>query len=148
MDWAEQLMKTLRANLDFIGQLPVLRPTGSGDESGFRPVPESDRGNATYADRGMLGSYTPQSEPYRTPADVRFAVGYGMTEEDAQRGYQRAVIRDDPAYDLDNYKDRSTLPKLSDEDEGGDSMNDDWAFRRRNERSRGFLTRPRPPTDR
>lgn len=147
MDGSEQL-RTLRANLDFIGQLPELRPVGSGNESDFRPVPESDIGNAAYTDHGLLGSYTPSSQPYGDPTDVRHFTGFGATEADLNRGYQVPAIRDDPAYDLDNYKMRSTLPRLSDEDEGGDAMSDDYAFRRKNERSQGFLTRPRPPTDR
>ena len=138
----------LRANLSFLGQVPELRPVGSGDESDYRPVPDSDRGNATYSDRGMFGSYTPDSQPFGDPPDVRHFVGYGATAADLDRGYQVPSIRDDPAYDMDNYVDRSTVPKLSDLDEGGDAMANDYAFRRKNERSRGFLTRPRIPTDR
>lgn len=138
----------LKANVSFLGQLPVLSRTGTEDTSDYHPVPASDRGNATYRDRGMLGSYTPQETPWRDPADVRHFTGFGADEGDLQRGYQVPAIRDDPAYDLDNYKERSTLPMMSDEDEGGAAMNDDYEFRRRNERSRGFLTRPRPPTDR
>lgn len=139
---------SLKANVSFLGQLPELRDTGSGDRSDYRPVPSSDRGNATYDDRGMLGSYTPQETPYGSPPDVRHFTGYGATNADLERGYQVPAIRDNPAYDLDNYVDRSTLPRLSDQDEGGDAMADDYAFRRKNERSRGFLTRPRIPTDR
>ena len=139
---------TLRANVSFLGQLPELRPVGTGDMSDFHPVPDSDRGNAAYSDRGMLGSYRPPGDAFDSPSDVRRSTGYGATEADLDRGYQRPAIRDDPAYDLDNYKTRSTLPRMSDEDEGGDAMNDDYAFRRKNERARGFLTRPRTPTDR
>jgi hypothetical protein len=139
---------SLKANLSFLGNIPVLGRTGTEDSNDFHPVPESDRGNADYRDRGMLGSYSPKETPWRDPPDVKHFTGYGADEADLQRGYQEPAIRDDPAYDLDNYKMRSTQPKLSDEDEGGDAMNDDYAFRRRNERSRGFLTRPRPPTDR
>ena len=138
----------LRANLSFLGQVPELRPVGSGDESDYRPVPDSDRGNATYSDRGMLGSYRPPAEVFESPSDIVRFEGYGATKADLERGYQVPTIRDDPAYDLDNYKERSTLPMIADEDEGGDAMANDYAFRRKNERSRGFLTRPRPPTDR
>lgn len=150
MDGAKQLKqpKTLRANVDFLGQLPEFRPIGTGDESDYHPVPASDRGNATYSDHGKLGSYTPSSEPFGDPPGVRHFTGYGATEADLNRGYQVPSIRDEPAYDLENYKMRSTQPRLSDLDEGGDAMNDDYAFRRRNETARGFLTRPRPPTDR
>lgn len=138
----------LKANVDFLGQLPEFRPAGTEDATDYHPVPESDRGNATYSDRGMLGSYSTGAEPFKAPAEVRRFTGYGATDADLERGYQVPTIRDDPAYDLDNYKLRSTQPAMQDEDEGGDPMNDDYAFRRRNERSRGFLTRPRPPTDR
>lgn len=138
----------LKANVSFLGQLPELRPTGSGDTGDFHPVPESDRGNAAYTDHGMLGTYSPRETPWDDPAGVRHFTGYGATEADLNRGYQVPSIRDNPAYDLDNYKDRATQPMLSDLDEGGDAMADDYAFRRKNERSRGFLTRPRPPTDR
>lgn len=148
MDRAEQLMKTLRANVDFIGQKPVFDRTGDQDRSDFREVPASDRGNAGYTDRGGFGTYQTDAEPFRDPADVKHFTGFGATEEDLQRGYQVPAIRDTPAYDLDNYKDRSSQPRLSDEDEGGAATDDDWAFRRKNERARGFLTRNHLPTDR
>ena len=148
MDGAEQLKPGLKANVSFIGQIPALSSVGTEETSDYHPVPASDRGNADYRDRGALGSYEVDPEPFRDPPDVRHFTGYGATEADLDRGYQVPAIRDDPAYDLDNYKDRYSQPRLSDEDEGGDAMNDDFAFRLRNERSRGFLTRPRPPTDR
>jgi hypothetical protein len=148
MDGAEQLKPGLKANLSFLGQIPELGRTGTENEDDFHPVPASDRGNATYSDHGMLGTYEVNPEPFRDPPDVKHFTGYGATEADLQRGYQVPTIRDCPAYDLDNYKYRSSQPMLSDLDEGGDAMNDDYAFRRKNERSRGFLTRPRPPTDR
>lgn len=138
----------LKANVSFLGQIAELRPTGDREAGDYHPVPSSDRGNATYSDHGMLGSYSPKETPWGDPADVRHFTGYGATEADLERGYQVPAIRDDPAYDLDNYKMRSTQPMMSDLDEGGDAMNDDYEFRRRNEKSRGFLTRPRPPTDR
>lgn len=131
-----------------MGQLPTFDRVGTENESDYRPTPDSDRGNATYSDRGMLGSYTPTSQPYGNPEGVQRFTGYGATEADLVRGYQVPEIRDNPAYDLDNYFDRSTLPILSDLDEGGDAMENDYAFRRRNERARGFLTRNRIPTDR
>ena len=141
-------MAGFKANVAFVGQIPLLDKTGDEDMSDYRPVPESDRGNAACSDRGMLGSYQTSAVPFKDPSDVEYFTGYGATEADLHRGYQVPMIRDEPAYQFDNYKDRSTLPRLSDEDEGGDAMNDDFTFRRRNERSRGFLTRPRVPTDR
>ena len=113
-------------------------------------MPASDRGNENYRDHGLLGSYTPTREPRGTPEDVKMFTGYGADESVLERGYCDPAIREDPAYDKDNYVNRSMLPMADDGDEGGDdlSMNDDYAFQRRNERSRGFLTRPRLPTDR
>lgn len=142
------MKKTLKVNVDFIGQVPSFDPPGLRNESDYRPVPASDRGNATYSDEGMLGSYTSRPEQYDNPEGVRLFTGFGATEADLVRGFQEPAIRDNPAYDLDNYFDRSTLPRLSDLDEGGDAMENDLAFRRRNERARGFLTRNRIPTDR
>jgi len=141
-------MPTLKANTSFLGQLPEFSRTGQENVSDYRPVPSGDRGNAAYTDKGMLGSFRSKEGPFADPSDVRHFTGYGADMGDLERGYQVPMIRDDPAYQLDNYKDRSTLPMLSDEDEGGDAMSDDYAFRRKNERARGFLTRPRIPTDR
>lgn len=142
------MTKTLKANVSFLGQLPEFSSTGQENMSDYRPVPSGDRGNAAYTDKGMLGSYRSHEGLFRDPSDVRHFTGYGADVADLQRGYQVPMIRDDPAYQLDNYKERSTLPMLPDEDEGGDPMSDDYAFRRRNERAQGFLTRPRIPTDR
>jgi hypothetical protein len=108
----------LKANVAFIGQLPEVGPTGNENMSDYRPVPDSDRGNAAYTDRGMLGSYRSNEGPFKSPSDVRRFTGYGADLADLDRGYQVPVIRDAPAYDLDNYIDRSSQPKLSDEDEG------------------------------
>lgn len=138
----------VKANVSFLGQIPEFDRAGTQERSDYRPVPDTDRGNAWYRDEGGLGTYSPTEEPYAPPDDVRWFTGYGGDEQDLKRGYQVPRISDDPAYDLDNYKDRSSLPRLSDEDEGGDAMRDDYNFRRRNERSRGFLTRNRIPTDR
>lgn len=134
----------------FLGQVPFFMPEERDSErSDFRDVPRSDEGNRDYADRGMLGSYTPTSEPYHTPRDVQLPTGYGATGEDIDRGFVRAVLREDPAYDLANYKDRLTRPRSPDEDDNAATAGPgDFEFRARHERSRGFLTRPRIPTDR
>ena len=58
-------------------------------------------------------------------------------------------LPDDPACQLDNYRDRSTEPAFSDIDEGGKFAGaDDFAFRHKNTRARDFLRRPHLPTDR
>lgn len=139
----------LGAKVGFIGQIPVLGPIEPEDRNDFRDVPGTDKGNASYSDRGMLGSYTPDSEPYGAPRGVRFAAGYGADMADLDRGYCRPGISEDPAYDKVNYSQRSSQPRVPDEDQGNaEVMGQDWEFRNRNARSRGFLTRPRLPTER
>jgi hypothetical protein len=138
--------------IDIIGSsLPILADIGEGGENAdYRPVPESDRGNEGYEDRGYLGSYAPDNrEPFRDPPDVRYFAGYGATEEDLRRGYCEADVGREPAYDKANYEMRSTQPRASSEAFGNtDSMPRDFEFRSRNQRARGFLTRPRIPTER
>lgn len=137
--------------IDIIGtSLPILADVGEGgDNTDYRPVPESDKGNAGYADQGYNGWYSPSEEPFRDPADVKYFVGYGASEEDLRRGYCQADVNRNPAYDKANYEMRSTQPKVSSEQFGNtDTMPNDFEFRSRNQRSRGFLTRPRIPTER
>ncbi len=137
--------------LDFAGggPLPLMRGIGEDEErSDFRQVPDTDRGNSSYSDRGQFGAYE-QPEPFMDPPDVMHFSGYGASEADIDRGYIMCEPHEDPAYDLSNYKMRSTEPKDTMEDFGNtDSMPSDYEFRRRNQRSRGFLTRPRIPTER
>jgi len=137
--------------IDIIGtKLPILADVGEGgDRSDYRPVPESDKGNAGYTDQGYNGWYTPSEEPFRDPADVKYFAGYGASEEDLRRGYCEADVGRNPAYDKANYEMRSTQPRVSSEAFGNtDTMPNDFAFRSRNQRARGFLTRPRIPTER
>lgn len=133
----------------FVGQLPVFEPDTPEGGDDFRNVPASDRGNADYSDRGMLGNYSPEMEPYRSPSDVLRFSGYGADEADLDRGYATPVMREQAAYDSANYRERWTAPKQQDEDDNPATASaDNFAFRRRHERSRGFFTRPRIPTDR
>ena len=121
------------------------------DVSDFRQVPASDRGNADYSDRGKFGSFGPSNrEQFRDPPDVKHFTGYGASEADIDLGFIRPVIREDPAYDLDDYKQRSTQPMEANDDQGGetDVTPEHWRFRRRNTKARGFLTRPHIPTER
>lgn len=118
-----------------------------GEPESFR-MPR-DRDDGGYDGRGMLGSYTPTSEPYPSPADVRRFTGFGADEATLERGYASVSIREDPAYDKDSYIDRWTMPRQPNQDMGEtDVMRDDWEFRGRGQRSKGFLTRPRVPTER
>lgn len=119
------------------------------DRSDYRPVPASDKGNVNYQDKGGFGSYQTDAEPFGNPDGVKMFAGYGSTEADLERGYMEVGLSDNPAYQLDDYKFRSSDPKVSDLDEGGMiGISSDWEFRRKNRRSRGFLTRPHTPTDR
>lgn len=134
----------------FIGQIAVFGPNDREEErSDFRDVPSSDRGNENYKDRGRLGTYAPTAEPYREPAEVKFDGGYGATDEDFRRGYSEVELHEVPAYEFSDYKERWTQPRETFNDKGNtDNLSDDWEFRSRNRRSRGFLTRPRIPTER
>lgn len=124
-------------------------PDSGGETEDFRNVPAGERDDGGYKGRGMLGNYAPSAEPYPSPEDVRWFGGFGADEADLRRGYASVAVREDPAYDKTNYEDRWTQPRATNEDMGEtDVMRDDWEFRGRNQRSRGFLTRPRVPTER
>lgn len=140
---------TLR-RVDIVGAGPLLADIGEGeDRSDYRPVPRSDEGNEGYEDQGMRGFYTPSEEPFKSPAEVKWFAGYGADAEDLQRGYHVPDVDKDPAFDKVNYAMRSTLPKVHNENLGNtDVMPADVEFRSRNMRTRGFLTRPRIPTER
>ena len=134
--------------VSILGAYTLASGDGNTDAGDYRAVPDSDRGEG-YGDRGMLGSYTPERDAYSDPAEVKHYAGFGASLSDIGRGYCDPGIREAPAYDLANYKDRSTQPKLPDEDNGNRQSNaDDWEFRGRATRSRGFFTRPRIPTER
>lgn len=123
---------------------------GEDQRSDYRPVPRSDQGNETYRERGMLGGYaTNGGRPFENPPGVVMFAGYGGDHADLERGWCEPLITQDPAYDLANYKDRSSSPKVSDLGPGDVMMQrQDWEFRNRNRRSEGFLTRPRIPVER
>lgn len=138
--------------VDIVGSyLPILTEVGEDRENAdYRPVPESDRGNADYTDRGYAGWYAPSNrEPYRAPENVRWFTGYGASEEDLQRGYHVPDVDRRPEFEKQNYEMRSTQPKDPFESFGNtDVVPADLEFRSRNQRARGFLTRPRIPTER
>lgn len=135
-------------NIDFVGQLAESSPSGDEEREDYRPVPDSDTG-VGYRDQGMLGSYRTSARQFPNPPEVKMFTGYGASMDDLERGYCEPSITDHPAYQLDDYKHRSSQPALSDIDEGGAvTTPSDFAFRRKNERARGFLTRPHIPTDR
>lgn len=133
------------------GIFPLPLSEDDGDRPDFRQVPSSDEGNRGYRDRGQFGSFGPSNrEQFRDPPDVKHFTGYGASEADIDLGFIRPEIREDPAYDLADYKLRSTDPKIANDDQGGetDVTPSHWEFRRKNQRARGFLTRPHIPTER
>lgn len=102
-----------------------------------------------YNDKGMLGSHRTSAEPFQNPSGVKLFTGYGADNEDLERGYCEPSIRENPAYDKANYQDRWTVPMEPDEDQGDTSvLPDDIEFRMRERVSKGFMTRPRIPTER
>lgn len=129
---------------------PVVQGFGEPEEaSDYRPVPASDTGKG-YSDRGGLGSWSANGgRPYDPPAEITFYAGEGASVEDMRRGYMKPAMREDPAYDLQNYKERWTAPKQSETDQGATEYTEsDWEFQRRNKRSKGFFNRPHIPTER
>lgn len=138
----------MAAPLGYMG-LVLRAPDKNRDDSDFRQVPASDRGNAAYRDVGQRGSFQTNETQFPNPEGVKVFEGYGADETDLVRGFCAPEIRNDPAFDAQNYRDRWTDPRVSNDYNGEtDIMRDDWEFRGRNQRSRGFLTRPRVPTER
>lgn len=141
-------------DVTFIGQIPFMSPDeGDEEQNSFRDTPETDQGNAGYADQGRLGSYAPSNrEPFGDAPGVKREAGYGASRADLERGYCEVNLRELPNYDIGSYKDRWTRPRQK----GGSDIDDnpitsdaaDYEFRRRYERSRGFFTRVKIPTDR
>jgi hypothetical protein len=117
----------------------------------------ADKGNKSYDDKGMLGSYCTRDSQFPNPAGVKTFTGYGADKADLERGFCKPTIRELPAYDKVNYADRSTEPRLPDEEDedsgvagflGFGAMRQDFEFREKERRAKGFLTRPKIPTDR
>jgi hypothetical protein len=127
-----------------------LDPDGDQDQSDFRQVPKTDRGNAGYSDMGQRGSYAPHNrDQFADPEGLKRFAGYGADVAALSQGYVTCSPNEDPAYDKINYESRSTQPKNVNEDfENTDMMPTDYEFRGRNRKSRGFLTRPHLPTER
>lgn len=115
--------------------------------------------NEGYETAGQLGSYqTNDGEQWQDPSGAKFFTGFGIDDDPATiaRGYLDPHVRENPAYDLVNYKERWTEEKVPDEEDsaGGmgfgrfGAMKDDFEFRQKERKSKGFFTRPHIPTDR
>ena len=108
----------------------------------------SDKGEK-YNDLGMLGSYRTSEVQFPNPKGMKTFPGFGADEADLELGFIRPEVRQLPNYDQANYYQRWTQPMRPDEDEGNrDSMVQDLEFRTKDLESKGFLTRPRTPTER
>jgi|SRR5581483_5475784 len=101
-----------------------------------------------YDNNQTLGSYQTSITQFPNPKDVVVFEGFGANKDDLVRGYCRPAIVDNPRYDADNYKDRWTLPIASDLTEQGPEIPSDVEFRTKDRYSKGFLVRPRIPTER
>lgn len=108
-----------------------------------------DKGNSSYSDHGMLGSYRTSDKQFPNPKGVKVFTGYGADEADLERGYCVPAIRELPEYDKVNYENRWTQPNIPDEDfHNTNAMQYDYEFRTKELKSKGFLTRPKLPTER
>lgn len=105
--------------------------------------------NDKYDSEGTLGSYRTSESPFPNAAGVVTFPGYGADKEDLERGFCRPTIRDLPEYKKENYEDRYTQAM----DITKDYLDifepsPDQKFREIDRQSKGFLTRPRIPTER
>lgn len=96
-----------------------------------------------------LGSYRTSETPFSNPEEIHVFEGFGANKADLERGWCEAEVKELPNYDKANYHDRWSQPMLPDEDQGNRMfMNQDMEFRMKERESKGFLTRPRIPTER
>jgi hypothetical protein len=105
--------------------------------------------NAKYETEGMLGSYCTSAEPFLNPEGVKMFAGFGANEAQLDLGYLDPHVSELPNYDNANYKERYSIPSHPDEGPGNHmSLPKDMEFRMKERESKGFLTRPRIPTER
>jgi hypothetical protein len=105
--------------------------------------------NDKYNAPGTIGSYCTDPEPFKNPAGVKLFAGFGASEEDIERGYNNIGTRELPNYDKANYNLRYSEPAFQDENFGNSGiLPEDIEFRNKDRVSKGFLTRPRIPTER
>lgn len=129
---------------------PVTMSWGPNEEtSDYRAVPASDRGIG-YTDRGQLGDWSPNGgQPYAPPDDIKYEAGFGASSAELRAGFCEVSARGNPAYDLENYKQRLSQPRDANVDQSANEfMESDWEFQNRQRKAKGFLTRPRIPIER
>lgn len=102
-----------------------------------------------YDDKPNLGSYRTSDEQFPNPRGVKTFAGYGADKADLERGFIKPAMRQNPEYELANYKDRWTQPRVSDEDSNvGMDLPADIEFRMKDRETKGLFMRPRIPTER
>jgi len=105
--------------------------------------------NEKYDTPPTLGSYRTSETQFPNPKGMVHFNGFGMDDADYARGFCDPEIKELPNYDKANYHQRYSQPKLPDEDQGNrEVMEKDFEFRTKDLESKGFLTRPRIPTER
>lgn len=105
--------------------------------------------NPKYDTEAHLGTYRTDAEQFSDPKDMVYFTGFGANAEDCERGFCEPNVKELPDYDKCNYAGRYTEPRKPDEDQNNTlSMPQDWEFRQKERVSKGFLTRPRIPTER
>lgn len=104
--------------------------------------------NEKYDEKGRLGSYRTSETQFPNPAGEQIYTGFGANEADLKRGFCKPTLRELPEYDNQNYFYRYSETKADDLVEDGPGLPDDYTFRQKERVSKGFLTRPRIPTER
>lgn len=105
--------------------------------------------NSGYSQPGLLGHQYADPEPYKSPPNVKYFAGFGATEQDLDLGYLKKETRELPDYDKANYNERYTEASKPDENFANTGvLPEDVEFRNKERVSKGFLTRPRIPTER
>lgn len=105
--------------------------------------------NDKYNTQAHLGTYRTNAYPFPNPEGILVFEGFGADDKDLERGFCDPHVKELPNYDKANYHDRYSQPKLPDEDQGNhEVMMRDSEFRIKERESKGFLTRPRIPTER
>lgn len=116
----------------------------------------ADTGNK-YDDKGRLGSYCTRDSQFPNPEGMKTFTGFGADKSDLERGFCEPTIRALPDYDLANYKERYSRQKQPGDNDNTTGLagylglgvsSQDFEFREKERTSKGFLSRPKLPTDR
>lgn len=101
-----------------------------------------------YDTEPTLGSYRTSEMPFKNPEGMHLFEGFGANKSDLEKGWIDPLLDDKPQYDTQNYLQRWTQTRVSDLTEDGPGVNRDIEFQEKDRVSKGFLTRPRIPTER